>query len=246
MQNCLCFDTTSATTFVALLSNGTCIGKDSARINYQAEDLLCLVSSVIESSPLGLRDIDSIAVCIGPGSFTGIRTGIATAYGLGRSRNIAMYGISLPLAYALSVDEPGSFIVPYLKANNTESFYAAYFDAGKESESMGELLGAKLQEVIPIEAVLTDELETTVSTKLNCYVGSKEESSKIKWLDVKALKEDGNSAKVIGDSLYFLSRQNERKSVVSSDSMHLFSLNLANPLYVKAVNAPTLAERKAR
>lgn len=48
----------------------------------KAEELIPTISSLLERNAMSLHDIDLIAVSAGPGSFTGIRIGIATALGL--------------------------------------------------------------------------------------------------------------------------------------------------------------------
>lgn len=47
-----------------------------------SEQLMPIIEKVLESSGTGIREIDAIAVASGPGSFTGLRIGAATAKGL--------------------------------------------------------------------------------------------------------------------------------------------------------------------
>lgn len=59
-----------------------------------AEHLIALVDSVLEKAGLGLDAVGRIAVTIGPGSFTGIRVGVAAARGFALSLGIPAVGIT--------------------------------------------------------------------------------------------------------------------------------------------------------
>lgn len=84
----------------------------------RAEDLMPNLERLLGSSGLDKRDISKIAVSIGPGSFTGLRIGIATAIGLKRSLGIDYVGISLLNAMAeLATDESVISAVPMGKAD---------------------------------------------------------------------------------------------------------------------------------
>ena len=58
-----------------------------------SEQLMPIIEKVLESSGTSIRDIDAIAVASGPGSFTGLRIGAATAKGLAHARGIEIVGV---------------------------------------------------------------------------------------------------------------------------------------------------------
>ena len=60
----------------------------------KAEDLLVDIDAILDRSSLSIREIKHIAVSAGPGSFTGIRIGIATALGLKTGLGIPMSSVS--------------------------------------------------------------------------------------------------------------------------------------------------------
>lgn len=65
-----------------------------------SEDLLPKIAELLEKNDISKFDIESIAISNGPGSFTGIRIGIATALALKKSLDCKCYGIDLLKAMA--------------------------------------------------------------------------------------------------------------------------------------------------
>ena len=64
--------------------------------------LLPLISELMEEAGLDWADLDRIAVGLGPGTFTGLRIGIATAKALGQATGIGLVGVSTLQALALA------------------------------------------------------------------------------------------------------------------------------------------------
>ncbi len=77
---------------------------------------------------IDLGNLDRIVVGVGPGGFTGLRIGIATALALGQGLGIAVVGaISLEaLAHEVAATHPGAIVVPALDARRREVFSAVY------------------------------------------------------------------------------------------------------------------------
>lgn len=95
----LAIDTAGSSTSVAVLSAlhpATILSSQHrAERMGQSEFLLPLIDAALKDSGKTLADITHLAVCTGPGSFTGLRVGLATAHALAKAQNIALYGIDL-------------------------------------------------------------------------------------------------------------------------------------------------------
>lgn len=87
------------------------------------------VHGLLASVGATTADLDGIVVGVGPGGFTGLRIGLATALGLGQALGIPVTGASSLEALALGVAEvapPGALVVPALDARRRELFAAVY------------------------------------------------------------------------------------------------------------------------
>ena len=95
-----------------------------------ATRLLALVEEVLELAG-GWSQVERIAVGIGPGGFTGLRHGIATARALAQGRGLPLAGVSSLRALALGAEaRPGTPVYAVIDARRGEVFAAAWRDDG--------------------------------------------------------------------------------------------------------------------
>ncbi len=95
-----------------------------------SESLLEAVTGAAEAAG-GWARIDRIAAGTGPGTFTGIRIGLATANGIALSTGIGLAGVSTLSALALPMLGPGHATLALLDARRGEVFAALYGPAGE-------------------------------------------------------------------------------------------------------------------
>ena len=88
-----------------------------------ASELMPAVAEVMDRAEIGWGDLDAIAVGVGPGMFTGLRIGIATARALARRAACRSGGVSLA-ALAAGIDAP--LRLPLIDARRGEVFGALY------------------------------------------------------------------------------------------------------------------------
>jgi tRNA threonylcarbamoyladenosine biosynthesis protein TsaB len=94
-----------------------------------AAELLPAISDVMERADVGFGDLDAIAVGVGPGTFTGLRIGVATARALAKANELPVRPVS-SLA-ALAAGMTGPLRLPLIDAKRGE-VYAALFEDGEE------------------------------------------------------------------------------------------------------------------
>jgi tRNA threonylcarbamoyladenosine biosynthesis protein TsaB len=121
------FDTATPSTAVGLrLADGTILqardDPEGGRRPGHATRLLPLVDGLLGKAGIGWSELDRIAVGVGPGTFTGLRIGIATARGLAQSLGVELVGISSLRALAFG----GARVLAVIDARRAEVFVAAY------------------------------------------------------------------------------------------------------------------------
>ncbi len=98
-----------------------------------AEALIPLIERVIGGLDGGFQSIDRVAVTVGPGSFTGLRVGIAAARAIALAWSIPAVGVSTlaALAAPLILDEKPGMIGVAVDARHGHVFFAAFDDDGR-------------------------------------------------------------------------------------------------------------------
>jgi tRNA threonylcarbamoyl adenosine modification protein YeaZ len=92
----LAFDTATSTATSALVRDGTVLGEGTTTPVRVLED----VDALLRDAGVAPRELDALAVGVGPGSFTGVRMGLAAARGLALALDIPVAGVSTLAALA--------------------------------------------------------------------------------------------------------------------------------------------------
>lgn len=156
MSNILCLETSIGKCSVALMSN-SCEDYIEAEDHFvQSEKLFVLITQLLKRNNISFKDLDIIACTLGPGSFTGIRIGIAAVQGMHKVlTQVKLLAVSSLEVMVSSLNFPASGaqkILPVLNASSGE-LYTQEFD----------LYGNALS---PIFVFSQQELEQNLSNSL--------------------------------------------------------------------------------
>jgi tRNA threonylcarbamoyladenosine biosynthesis protein TsaB len=125
--NLLTIDTSTTTCSVALTSGERLVSE--ALINLgktHASQLLRMADTALGEAGLAIKDLDGIGVALGPGSFTGLRVGLAIVKGLAMAAEKPVYGFSSLAMLAMNLPWAEHPVCPMFDAKKKEVYTALY------------------------------------------------------------------------------------------------------------------------
>lgn len=163
----LAIDSSGLTATVAVVEETQTVAEYT--INYKkthSQTLLPMIDEVVKMTELDLGTIDAIAVAGGPGSFTGLRIGSATAKGLGLALNKPLIHVPTVDGLAYNVFGCEDIICPIMDARRNQVYTGIYTFSKKVGEKEGRNLVEPVFQVIKMQmAVSIEEL----AERLNRY-----------------------------------------------------------------------------
>lgn len=143
----LAIDTSSPICSVAILEDDKLIDKNELNDGKtHSENLMPLLDELLNRNKLELKDIELIACCVGPGSFTGIRIGVASIKPIAEVLNIKVASVMSLETLARSV-EGKNIIVSLIDARNNQ-VYCGIFD--EQYNKKEEYLADDINEIIEV------------------------------------------------------------------------------------------------
>ncbi len=134
----LAIETSKSQASAALLEGGSLVvARQAAAPKQSAERLLPMIAELLAEAGWARTSLERLGVSVGPGSFTGLRVGIACAQGLALGLNVPLVGVTSLAAMARCVPEamPGVRCA-VLDARRDEVFIGAYTTGGRFSERL--------------------------------------------------------------------------------------------------------------
>jgi tRNA threonylcarbamoyladenosine biosynthesis protein TsaB len=170
----LAIDTSTHRAEVALWDGHACVARDrNLDPSKHAESLLNLVDGLFRVAGWRKSDLGLVVPCLGPGSFTGVRIGLATAKGIALGLDIPLVGVCglEAMASALVAEDPESTrtsdaIVAMIDARKGEVFLAAYGPTGSLLDGPRHVAAGRVNEALetyPPKRIVVGEVAASLA-----------------------------------------------------------------------------------
>lgn len=119
-----------------------------------SQKLMPMIENMLKLSDIDIKDIDAIGICVGPGSFTGLRIGMATAKAMAHVNNIPLIGVNSLEVLSANMDLCNKKICSILDAQRNQVYTCKYIVEDSKCKQIEEI------SIIPIDNLL-EELSST-------------------------------------------------------------------------------------
>jgi tRNA threonylcarbamoyladenosine biosynthesis protein TsaB len=157
----LALETATLAGGAALLDGGRIVGQSLLNIALtHSERLMAVVDRLLQDCGWEVKELDGLAVSIGPGSFTGLRVGVATAQGLALALGVPVAPVPTLDAMAATLPFAEWPVCPLLDARKGEVYLSLYRWAGEAMKREWDYLAlppeAAVERLVPPVIVLGD------------------------------------------------------------------------------------------
>ena len=134
----LAFETSAKAASVALLEGGVLLGESYQNTGLtHSQTLMVMAEDLLKTCGKTAGDVTAVAVAAGPGSFTGVRIGVAAAKGFAWGKELPCYGVSTLAAMACNLGVWDGYVVPCMDARRSQTYTAIFkAESGKLSRIM--------------------------------------------------------------------------------------------------------------
>ena len=124
----LAFETSAKAASVALLDDSKLLGESYQNTGLtHSQTLMVMAEDLLKQCGKAVSDITAVAVAEGPGSFTGVRIGVAAAKGFAWGRELPCYGISTLEAMAVSLGAYEGHVCACMDARRNQVYNALFY-----------------------------------------------------------------------------------------------------------------------
>lgn len=153
----LAIDTSTGWAGIALAQRGKVLSEMTWRAEFNhTVQLMPAIESLLRQAGLKPKDLEAIGVAIGPGSFSGLRVGLAAAKGFAMSLGVPLAGVSTLLLEAYPFLAPGLPVRPVLDAGRGEVSTASFQQSRATLEDSGPPC------LMSVEALCADVHQSTI------------------------------------------------------------------------------------
>ena len=123
----LAFETSAKAGSVAVMQDGILLAENYCNTGLtHSQTLMVMAQDALSSCGLTPEDVQAVAVAAGPGSFTGVRIGVAAAKGFAWGADIPCCGVSTLEAMATGLDVYDGFVMPVMDARRSQVYNAIF------------------------------------------------------------------------------------------------------------------------
>lgn len=122
------------------------ISKNNDDEKTHSQKLMPMIDEALRESHLYLSDINLLACCLGPGSFTGIRIGIATIKAFADVKKIPTVGVTSLESLAYNI-ETNNYICPIIDCKNNNVYSALFYNMQQIGENIAESIDVTLNKI---------------------------------------------------------------------------------------------------
>ena len=123
----LAFETSAKAASVALTENGKLLGESYQNTGLtHSQTLMVMAEDLLKQCGKTVSDVTAVAVAEGPGSFTGVRIGVAAAKGFAWGRELPCYGVSTLEAMAVSLGAWEGHVCACMDARRSQVYNALF------------------------------------------------------------------------------------------------------------------------
>lgn len=124
----LAFETSAKAASTALLEDGRLLGESYQNTGLtHSQTLMVMAEHLLQQCGKTVADVSAVAVAAGPGSFTGVRIGVAAAKGFAWGGELPCYGVSTLEAMALSLGAYQGYVCPVMDARRSQVYNALFY-----------------------------------------------------------------------------------------------------------------------
>ena len=145
----LALDSSGIVASVAVVEDDTLLAEYT--VNYKkthSQTLLPMLDEIVKMTELELESVDAIAVAAGPGSFTGLRIGSATAKGLGLALKKPLVAVPTVDALAYNLYDAQGLICPIMDARRKQVYTGIYRFEEHQLMTLKEQWAAPIEELL--------------------------------------------------------------------------------------------------
>lgn len=144
----LSIDSSSVSASAAVTENGRILAEEFVNNGYtHSVTLMPIIEKVLKVSETSVSDLDLLAITNGPGSFTGVRIGIASAKGICDAANIPSFAVSTLEAIAKPLSTKDVLAVSVMDARCNQVYTASFYMGKRETEDRAILISELLNEL---------------------------------------------------------------------------------------------------